>query len=113
MKKLGEIVTKTKDNLLIVKSYVKDPRRLVGALVYDSSLRRIGRIVDVIGRVDQPHVVVKPESKEILDFIDLGITYYYVKERKRSSRQTRGKGKKKRGGKSSRRGRGRGARRGV
>ncbi|ADI32304.1 H/ACA ribonucleoprotein complex subunit GAR1 [Staphylothermus hellenicus] len=113
MKKLGEIIVKTKDNMLIVKSYVKDPRRLVGAIVYDSSLRRIGRIVDVIGRVDQPHVVVKPENKEILDFVDLGIAYYYIKQKKRSFKRTKRKEKKKRGGKPGGRGRGRRTHRGV
>lgn len=104
MRKLGEIVVKTRDKLLIVKSQVRDPRRLVGAVVYDSTLRRIGRIVDVIGKTDQPYVVVKPENREIVDFVEPGPAYYYV-ERRKSPRQVKGK-RKKRGKKPGRRGRG-------
>lgn len=96
MKKLGVAVTKTRDGLLIVKSSIRDPRKLVGSLVYDKNMTRIGKIVDVIGRVDEPYVVVKPESREVLDMIELGPVYYYV-ERKKKPFRGRKKGKKRRG----------------
>lgn len=81
MKRLGVIEVKTKDGLIIVKSDLRDPRKLVGSIVYDKDLRRLGKIVDVIGKTDSPYVVVKPETKEVVDFVEEGPVYYYV-ERK-------------------------------
>lgn len=83
MKRLGDIEVKTKDGLIIVKSVLRDPRKLVGSIVYDKDLRRLGKIVDVIGKTDSPYVVVKPEAMEIVDFVEEGPVYYYA-ERKTS-----------------------------
>ncbi len=92
MKKLGYIISKTRDGLIIARSMIKDPRRLVGHIAYDKDLKRIGKIVDVIGRVDQPFVVIKPESKDVIEFIGTGPVYYYVE--KRTKRFLRRKGRK-------------------
>ncbi|NPA98118.1 MAG: RNA-binding protein [Crenarchaeota archaeon] len=98
MKKLGYIVNKTKDGLIIARSIIRDPRRLVGHTAYDKDLRRIGKIVDVIGRIDAPFVVIKPESKEVVEFVDTGPVYYYVERRpRRFLRRKGGKMKKRRG----------------
>jgi len=95
MKRLGELLYSTRSGLIIVKSAYKDPRRLLGALVYDRDMKRIGRIVDVIGPVSSPFIVVKPESREIVGVVEPGPVYYYVERRfsrrrkvfKRSSRK--------------------------
>ena len=98
MKKLGYIISKTKDGLIIAKSMIKDPRRLVGHIAYDKDLKRIGKIVDVIGRVDQPFVVIKPESKDVIEFIETGPVYYYVEKRTRRFLRRKGRKAKRRGG---------------
>ncbi len=88
MKKLGELLHKTNTGLLIVRSSHRDPRRLVGAIVYDRDMRRIGRIVDVIGPTESPYIVVKPESREIADLVEPGPVYFYLEKK-----PTRGKRK--------------------
>lgn len=101
MKKLGTIENKTTEGLLIVGSLLKDPRKLVGATVYDRDFRRLGKIIDVIGRTDSPYVVIKPMDKQIAELAELGSAVYYRVEKKprrpskkRKSRSRRGGGKK-------------------
>lgn len=89
----------TKDGLVVVKSALKDPRRLVGSIVYDKDMRRIGRIVDVIGRVDSPYVIVKPEAKDITAIIEPGPVYYYVEKKlRRASERRKKKSRPREGG---------------
>jgi len=102
MKKLGELKHTTKTGLIVVKAFVKDPRSIVGAIAYDKDMRRIGKIVDVIGNVESPYVIIKPETKDILDLLEPGPVYYYVERKKRS--KVRGRGRKRGGGKRGRRG---------
>lgn len=75
MKLLGITEIWTKNGYLIVKPYVKDVLKYVGAVVYDSSGRRIGVVTDVIGRVDNPRIVTR------LDHRDLGELLFSRKER--------------------------------
>jgi len=83
---LGIAESWTKDGYLLIKPYLRDVLSCVGAVVYDSSSRRIGVVVDVIGRVSDPRVVAK------LDHVDLGelvasrrdrVYYTTLKHRKR------------------------------
>lgn len=96
MRRLGEYIHSTKEGLIIVKTVLKDPRKIVGSIVYDKDMRRVGRIVDVIGRVDSPYVVVKPETKDILAVIEPGPLYYYVEKKHLRSRKRGWVKKKKR-----------------
>ncbi|OYT39242.1 MAG: RNA-binding protein [Desulfurococcales archaeon ex4484_58] len=102
MKKLGTIHNKTRDSLLIVKSLVRESSRIIGALVYDRDMKRIGRVVDVIGRVDSPYIVVKPDDPEYIKDLEINtLLYYYIIKRKTGKkriRRKRGKGGRKRGG---------------
>ncbi len=95
MKKLGEVISKTNTGLIVASTSLRDPKRIVGAIVYDKDMRRIGRVIDVIGPVESPYVVIKPDSKDILGFIgENTLLYYYVERkprRKTRSRRTRGK----------------------
>lgn len=75
MRLLGTTETYTKDGYLVIKPHVKDVLRCVGGIVYDSNGRRVGVAVDVIGRVDDPRIVVK------LDHRDLGELLLARKER--------------------------------
>jgi RNA-binding protein len=73
---LGFIEIIGRSGILIVKPSVEVRGELIGSLVYDSNLRRLGKIVDVIGRVDDPRVVVKLESKELASTIRDYNVYY-------------------------------------
>ncbi len=96
MKKLGRVANVTKDGLIIVESILKDPRRIVGSQVYDSDIRLIGKIVDVIGRVDSPYVVVKPHTRELVEEVEPGsILYYRIVEKRRGKRARKPKKAKK------------------
>ncbi len=93
MRRLGNIRSVTRDGVLVVKPVELpsgDYRGLVGAIVYDSSSRRIGRIVDLIGRVESPYVVVRAESRAVLDEIEEPLYYYKPKPPRRRGRGKRG-----------------------
>lgn len=84
MNKLGMVETSTRDGFLIVKPSTRDVLKLVNSSVYDENNRRIGRIVDVIGRVDDPRVVVKLESKGLAP--SSTILYYYLASQRKHKR---------------------------
>ncbi len=98
MKKLGIIENKTTEGLLIIESLLKDPRKLVGAIVYDRDFRRLGKIIDVIGRADSPYIVVKPVDKRIAELVEVGTTVYYRIEKKPRRLFKKRKGRSRRGG---------------
>lgn len=68
MRLLGLVETYTKDGYLIVKPYVREVFRTVKCDALDSSGRKIGVIVDVIGRVDDPRVVVRLVDRDLAEF---------------------------------------------
>ncbi len=94
MKKLGRVSKITRDGLILVESILKDPRRLVGQQVYDPDLKVLGRIVDVIGRVESPYVVIKPLSSDIISLVEVGSTIYYRTARKKPRRKP-GRGRRR------------------
>lgn len=58
----GKVFTISKQGRIVVKLENSVPR--LGAKVYDKDLRNLGVVVDVIGNVKSPYMVVKPfESK--------------------------------------------------
>lgn len=87
MNKLGIVEASTRDGFIVVKPVSRDVLKLVNSSVYDDNYRRIGRVVDVIGRVDDPRVIVKLENKA---FKPSPVLYYHLAEKKR------GRGGKKR-----------------
>ena len=64
MKRLGYFLHKAPSGKLIVKMAGRKVPRL-GSRVVDSKGRFIGIVVDVIGPVRSPYVVVKPKSENI------------------------------------------------
>lgn len=73
-----------------------NPLRVVNAIVYDNSMRRLGIVVDVIGRVDSPFVVVKPDTPELVEELEPNtILYYYIPRPRRRGRELKTKGKRK------------------
>lgn len=84
MRLLGEVLHVTKGGLIILKSLTKKPEQILNAIVVDRSMNRIGVIVDVIGPVESPFIVVKPSSAEVVKLIEgLGkpVLYYIGKTR--------------------------------
>ncbi len=77
MRKLGRVEQVTRDGNLIIICETQEPSRIIGLPVYDEELRRIGKIVDVIGRVEEPRIVVKLENPEVASTVKPGTLYYY------------------------------------
>lgn len=90
MRKLGNILIKTKNKLIVVKSTINNPERIIGTEVYSSELKKIGYIIDVIGRTGNPYIVVKPESLNIIDQLGFDTVLYYH-ERRKPVRKTPGR----------------------
>jgi rRNA processing protein Gar1 len=96
LKKLGRLHVIARDGSIVVESMVKNPDKLVGAIVYNKDMRRIGRVYDVIGRVDKPYVIVRPNSKELVEDLEQdAILYYYMPRPRKSRRRRGGSGRKK------------------
>ncbi len=102
VEKLGTVLHATRNGYIVVVP--EDPKKLprLGLPVYDKDLRiKYGSILDVIGPVEKPLIVVKPASKEVLESIKPGEELYYVPPRpkRKKPRRPRGGGKpRKRGG---------------
>jgi len=94
LKKLGRVYNIVKSGVIVVEVSVKDPDKLIGSIVYDKDLRRIGVVTDVFGNVEHPYIVVKPDSKDFLDEIEKGATVYYTIQRGKMGTQ---RGKRERG----------------
>jgi len=94
LKKLGRIYSIAKSGVIVVEASVKDPDKLIGSIVYDKDLRRIGIVTDVFGSVNHPYIVVKPDTKDFLDEIEKGAIVYYTIQRGKAGTQ---RGKRERG----------------
>lgn len=62
---LGLAETYTKEGYLLIKPHVKNVLRYIGAVVHNSTGRNIGVIVDIIGRVEDPRLVVRLEHRDL------------------------------------------------
>jgi len=94
LKKLGRIYNIARNGVIVVEACVKDPVKLIGSIVYDKDLRRIGIVADVFGNVEHPYIVVKPDSKDFLDEIERGAIVYYTVQRGKTITR---RGKRERG----------------
>ncbi|NPA05082.1 MAG: RNA-binding protein [Crenarchaeota archaeon] len=101
VRRLGVLLHKARNGYLVARLETDKPPPL-GVKVYDSSLQEIGVLLDVIGPVEQPYAVIKPNERgEKLD--KKGVTLYYEPPRPRRPRRRRGRG----AGRRPRQGRGR------
>ncbi len=93
-RKLGEVLHATRNGYIVVKP--EDPKNLpqLGLPVYDRELRtKYGTILDVIGPVDNPLIVVKPENRELLKQVRPGEELYYIPPRpKKPKKKRKGRG---------------------
>lgn len=83
MRLLGIAESWVKDGYLVVKPVVSNPLMYLGVVVYDSQGHRIGRVSDIIGRVNDPRIVVRLDYRELGELIALRKDrVYYSTERK-------------------------------
>ena len=68
---MGFVEVVGKNGILVVRPSVNVREDLIGSLVYDSNLRRLGKVVDIIGRVDDPRLIVKLESRDPVSYTHL------------------------------------------
>ena len=87
-----------KSGYIVVGMEAPKPPKL-GVPVYTSDRRRIGTLLDVIGPVDSPYAVVKPDKLEYLSVVKPGDKLYYEVPRPRRRGGGRGRGRR---GRSSR-----------
>lgn len=81
---LGFVEHSVKDGYLIIKPYMSDVLRVVGLVVFDSSSRRVGRVVDVIGKVSDPRIVVKLDNPDLGPLLSSRRERLYYIPRRRS-----------------------------
>lgn len=65
MRILGIVEVATRDGYLVVKPLTRRVLRHVSKVVHDSNGRRVGVVVDIIGRVDDPRIVVKLDHRDL------------------------------------------------
>jgi len=88
MRRLGTALHISRSGNIIVKSSLRDPPPL-GSRVFDKNMRRLGIVVDVIGPVEAPYVVVRPESSEVKIVFEPGTVYFAPPRRERRGRGRR------------------------
>lgn len=62
MQRLGRVQSFTPSQNIVVKVTDNPPK--IGTSVVDENLKVIGKVVDLIGPVSSPYVVIKPAVKE-------------------------------------------------
>jgi len=81
---LGVPETHTRSGYLVVKPYVKNVLECLGSTVFDSIGRRVGVVTDVIGRVDDPRVVVRLDNRDLGELlVTKQERLYFVKKTRR------------------------------
>lgn len=90
MRRLGVIDVVSEKGFVIVRSFIKGDALLsaLNSTVYDSDFKKIGRVVDIIGNVEEPRVVVKLEAEGAKP--EAGQVVYYYKPEGRAPRKKRG-----------------------
>lgn len=86
MRRLGTVVSIYKNKLVVVKPAVKNVLETYGSEVFDSSMTRIGFVIDIIGNVNNPYVIVKPTSSDLTYVVEQGSTLFFSRTRRRCKR---------------------------
>jgi len=77
----------SKDGYVVVKPLVKNVLKCLGSLVFNNSGRRVGIVTDIIGRIDDPRVIVKLDNKDLGEFlVSRRERLYFVKKVRREKR---------------------------
>jgi rRNA processing protein Gar1 len=92
MKRIGRVEKIVRNKLLLVKLDGSEPPR-IGETVYASDASPLGKVIDIIGRVEEPYALVKPFREDIA-IGNLVNTIIYTKMRHRGKRFLRKRRKK-------------------
>ena len=88
MKKIGKVVGCFKDKLLVVKLELTGRIPEIGDIVCLPDMTPIGKITDIIGRVDDPYALVSPLKKHNIERF-IGKSLYVKRPPSRPSRKRR------------------------
>ncbi|MEM4481827.1 MAG: RNA-binding protein [Desulfurococcaceae archaeon] len=66
---LGITESYTHEGFLIVKPYIKDVLNFIGLSVENGGGHSIGVVVDVIGRIDDPRLVVRLYNRDLGELV--------------------------------------------
>ncbi len=87
MRLLGIPEIYSKDGYVVVKPLVKNVLECLGSLVFNNSGRRVGIVTDIIGRIDDPRVIVKLDNKDLGEFlVSRRERLYFAKKVRREKR---------------------------
>ncbi len=89
--RLGKVEKLFRGKLLLVRGGRRVPR--IGDTIYGPDLHPIGKVLDIMGRVDEPFVLVKPFKEDIAKRM-IGRTLYFRTPKPKEARSQ----KKKKGG---------------
>ncbi|HEW93473.1 H/ACA RNA-protein complex protein Gar1 [Candidatus Geothermarchaeota archaeon] len=78
MKKAGKILHYTKYKVFVIEA---DSKVIPNTYLIDDRGRKIGLVVDVIGPVSKPYLVVKPLIKDPEKYV--GKEVYYTREKRK------------------------------
>jgi len=77
----------SKDGYVVVKPLIKNVLECLGSLVFNNSGRRVGIVTDIIGRIDDPRVIVKLDNKDLGEFlVSRRERLYFAKKVRREKR---------------------------
>jgi len=84
---LGVPETYSKEGYIVVKPLVKNVLECLGSFVFNDSGRKVGVVTDIIGRVDDPRVVVKLDNRDLGEFlVSRRERLYFAKKARREKR---------------------------
>ncbi len=78
LKEAGKIIHRTKSGSYVIEAKAKV---LPQTLLYDSSGKKVARVVDLIGPIDKPFIVAKPLIQKPEKRVKA--TLYFSKEKRR------------------------------
>lgn len=81
MKKLGRVTIITRTNELLVKT---NEKHRIGSKVVNKNIQHVGKVIDLIGSVEAPYVVINTKKGEAS--AQKGEVLYSIPRKRRSSR---------------------------
>jgi RNA-binding protein len=95
LRKLGVVLHKTPNGYIVVRMEERERLPPLNTPVYDRSARRVGVLLDIIGPVESPYAVVKPDRRDIE--VGGGEELYYRRPMPRRGQRQRGRPGPRRG----------------
>ena len=101
LKRLGTVLHTTPNGYIVARLEREDNSvPPLNTVVYDEDMNRVGILLDIIGPITSPYVVIKPSSREVR--VSEGTRLYYrppTPRRRRGRRQARKPSRHRKGGK--------------